>query len=263
MPAVQKAAQQALAGTTGAIVALDPTTGALIAVRLGAVLRSADARGRLGARSARIPARRCSTAPTQGLYPPGSSFKVVTADGRARHRRGHARRRRSIDTGTYVVYGGKVTNYGGEVFGANTFTAGADLLDQHDLRQGRQQAAAASASIDVHAAASASRRAAAGAARGRGRAPAAATARRACCRRTRFMDPLQVAWAAVGQEQVLATPLQMALVAAGVANGGQRHGRRTIVQEVVVGVAATWCEQAQPKPWTTAMTPATAASSTA
>ena len=34
------------------------------------------------------------------------------------------------------------------------------------------------------------------------------------------MDPLAVAWAAVGQEKVLATPLQMALVAAGVANGG-------------------------------------------
>ena len=35
------------------------------------------------------------------------------------------------------------------------------------------------------------------------------------------MDPLAVAWAACGQEQVLATPLQMALVAAGVANGGR------------------------------------------
>ena len=39
-----------------------------------------------------------------------------------------------------------------------------------------------------------------------------------------FMDPLAVAWAACGQEQVLATPLQMALVAAAVANGGARHG---------------------------------------
>ena len=35
------------------------------------------------------------------------------------------------------------------------------------------------------------------------------------------MDPLDVAWAAVGQENVLATPLQMALVAAGVADAGQ------------------------------------------
>ena len=42
--------------------------------------------------------------------------------GRARHRQGHARRRRSSTPGTYVVFGGKVTNYGGEVYGPNNFT---------------------------------------------------------------------------------------------------------------------------------------------
>ncbi len=45
------------------------------------------------------------------------------------------------------------------------------------------------------------------------------------------MDPLDVAWAAVGQEQVLATPLQMALVAGGVANGG-RVMKPYVMQEI-------------------------------
>ncbi len=32
-----------------------------------------------------------------------------------------------LDTGTYVVFGGKVTNYGGEVFGRNDFTTALTL----------------------------------------------------------------------------------------------------------------------------------------
>jgi peptidoglycan glycosyltransferase len=46
------------------------------------------------------------------------------------------------------------------------------------------------------------------------------------------MDPLDVAWAACGQERMLATPLQMALVAGGVANGG-RVMKPYYLQEVV------------------------------
>ena len=72
-----------------------------------------------------------------------------------------------------------------------------------------------------------------------------------------FMDPLQVAWAAVGQEQVLATPLQMALVAAGVANGGVIMNPYYLQE--VISASGDVVRQAQPEPWTTSMTPATAA----
>ena len=52
-----------------------------------------------------------------------------------------------------------------------------------------------------------------------------------------FMDPLDVAWAACGQEKLLATPLQMALVAGGVANGG-RVMKPYYLQEVVTPAGA-------------------------
>ena len=70
------------------------------------------------------------------------------------------------------------------------------------------------------------------------------------------MDPLAVAWAAVGQEQVLSTPLQMALVAAGVANGG-RVMKPYYTQEVVAASGAV-VQKAQPQQWLLAMKPATA-----
>ena len=59
--------------------------------------------------------------PTQGLYVPGSAFKVVTAS--AGLDTGKVTPdTQFVDTGTYVVFGGKVTNYGGEVYGPNNFT---------------------------------------------------------------------------------------------------------------------------------------------
>jgi peptidoglycan glycosyltransferase len=70
------------------------------------------------------------------------------------------------------------------------------------------------------------------------------------------MDPLAVAWAACGQEQILATPLQMALVAAGVANGG-RVMAPYYLQEVTSASGAV-VRKAQPRQWRVAMTAATA-----
>jgi peptidoglycan glycosyltransferase len=66
-----------------------------------------------------------------------------------------------------------------------------------------------------------------------------------------------VAWAAVGQEKVLATPLQMALVAAGVANGG-RVMKPFLVQQVI-SPSGKVVKQTSPALWQTAMSPATAA----
>jgi peptidoglycan glycosyltransferase len=154
----------------------------------------------------------------QGLYPPGSSFKTVTAA--AALQTGVATPDTEfVDTGTYVVYGGKVVNYGGEVFGRHTFTEALTFSINttfgkvgNELRRKRLVASMQRFGFWSR--------------------PPLELPEDAVSISGRYddarllppgapMDPLQVAWAAVGQEQVLATPLQMALVAAGVANGGR------------------------------------------
>ena len=70
------------------------------------------------------------------------------------------------------------------------------------------------------------------------------------------MDPLDVAWAACGQERLLATPLQMALVAGGVANGG-RVMKPYYLQEIVTADGNV-VSKAQPEQWLVATKAVTA-----
>lgn len=110
VPAVQQVAQKSLVGKKGAIVALDPRTGALIASASAPTydpgVLDRDWEQLIGDSAAPLLNRS-----TQGQYVPGSSFKVVTAasaldSGKVTPDTGF------VDTGTYVVFGGKVTNYG-------------------------------------------------------------------------------------------------------------------------------------------------------
>ena len=138
----------------------------------------------------------------------------MTADGRPATPASSRRTTTFVDTGTYVVFGGKVTNYGGEVFGANTFTEAltysinttfgkvGNQLARDRLIESMQRLRLLTAVPPLEL-------------------PDGEVVASGRYGKTdllppdAFMDPLQVAWAAVGQEQVLATPLQMALVAAG------------------------------------------------
>ncbi len=254
VPDVQRVAQQALAGKTGAIVVLDPTTGALIA---NASAPSYDARtleeewGTLSQdESAPLLDR-----PLQGLYAPGSSFKVVTAA--AGLQNGSVTPTTLfLDTGTYVVYGGKVTNYGGEVFGPHDFeTALTQSINttfgKVGNKLGRKRLVAAMRAF------------------GFWQVPPLPMPPGAVVASGRYddegllspeakMDPLAVAWAACGQEQVLATPLQMVLVASAVANGGPVM--RPYVVHEVRAPDGSLVEQAAPAEWLTAIQPATALS---
>jgi len=69
-------------------------------------------------------------------------------------------------------------------------------------------------------------------------------------------EPARRGLAAVGQESVLATPLQMALVAAGVADAGQVM-KPYLVQRITSS-RGNVLQRAAPSLWTTATTPATA-----
>ncbi len=252
VPAVQKVAQSALGSQIGAIVALDPTTGAIIAaastpsydparidLSFPALIKNPDA-----PLLSRV---------TQGLYPPGSSFKVVTAT--AALNLGKVTPTTPFnDTGVYDIYGGKVTNYHGEIFGAHDFTKAltdsinttfakvgtligqAALIDQM-RHYGFYQRPPLELPLGMVY-------------------PSGRYAGAKLLSTSASMNPLDVAWAAVGQESVLATPLQMALVAAGVADAGQVM-KPYLVQRVTSSRGAV-LSQASPSLWTTATSPATA-----
>src|SRR5205085_1323211 len=81
---IQKAAADALGGRRGAIVALDPRTGAILAsvsVPTYDANRVVDPQRQQAAMAElnQAPEHPLINRPAQGLYPPGSTFKVVTA----------------------------------------------------------------------------------------------------------------------------------------------------------------------------------------
>ena len=252
VPAVQKAAQDALGRQVGAIVALDPTTGAVIAAASSPDYDPAriDAAWKTLTKDPQAP---LLSRTTQGLYPPGSSFKVVTAT--AALNLGKVTPTTPFDdTGTYRIYGGKVTNYHGEVFGAHDFTqaltysinttfgkVGTLLGQQALIAQMKAYGFYQVPPVELPPGMT---------------LPSGRYALPKLLDPAAPMDPLAVAWAAVGQERILATPLQMALVAAGVANGGQVM-KPYLVQDVTASGGRV-LQRATPAVWTTAMSQATA-----
>ena len=253
VPAVQKAAQEALGGQRGAILALDPKTGALIAAASAPTYDPAHLDDQWARLSTGSDAPLLSRT-TQGLYVPGSSFKVVTAAGAL----GYGKVTPTspfVDTGTYVVFGGKVTNYNGEVFGPNDFTTALTLsinttFGKVGSRLQRRRLEATMQRFGFYQTPPLQLP-------GGEVVPSGRYGKKGLLPADAFMDPLQVAWAAVGQEQLLATPLQMALVAAGVADGGVIM--KPYYAQQVIAPSGAVIERAQPRRWKVAMKPAVAA----
>jgi peptidoglycan glycosyltransferase len=217
VPEVQKVAQAALAGQKGAIVALDPATGALIASASAPDYSPGELDESWQQLSA-DPDAPLFNRVTQGLYPPGSSFKVVAAAAGLQHDK-VTPATEFVDTGTYRVGGGKVTNYGGEVYGRHDFTTALvnsinTTFGKVGNELGRRQLVAAMQDVGFYAVPPLTLPAGEVVASGR-------YANNRLLSPDAAMDDLAVAWAACGQENVVATPLQMALVAAGIANDGQ------------------------------------------
>jgi peptidoglycan glycosyltransferase len=113
----QKVALQALAGRKGSVVAIEPSTGRVrvMASEPGFDPNRITAKGGIGGAASTL------NRATQGKYPPGSTFKVVTAAA-------------ALDSGRYkpdsfisgkspkVISGVPLSNFGGENFGAISLT---------------------------------------------------------------------------------------------------------------------------------------------
>lgn len=116
---VQEAAEQGLAGNAGAAVAFDPATGQVLAMASSPTFDLQQAVTDYDA----IPTEGSPfiNRTTQGRYPPGSTFKVVTATA-ALESGDYTPESRFNDTGSFSTPGGAIRNFGGERFGDHTFS---------------------------------------------------------------------------------------------------------------------------------------------
>jgi peptidoglycan glycosyltransferase len=222
----QRAALAALDGNCGAAVAIEPSTGRVLVMASSPSYDPNLVEGHFGAIARRAQGVNCSPpAPlvnraTDGLYTPGSTFKVITAAA-------------ALDTGTFkpdstfddpgycIEYGKKVSNFadqsGPEVFGRVTFVTalehsinavfceiGKKLGPLTVLDYARRFGFYSDPPLETPS---------------NERAPSGLYDHG---RLFRPHDPNQVdpGRLAFGQERMQVTPIQMAMVAAGIANGG-------------------------------------------
>lgn len=209
----QQVAQDALAGQPGAVVAIEPKTGK---VRVAAALPSYDPNfvpGNLSELNT-DPASPLLDRATQGQYPPGSTFKVVTAA--AALDSGAISPDTLIDSpSSLTIQGQPLANFGGSDFGeidvrtaltssVNTFFAqlgeqvGQETLYEYMDRFGFN----AKPDIDLP------------------RDELSVSGVFEGGELLNSGDAVDVARIAIGQERLLVTPLQMAEVAAAIANRG-------------------------------------------
>ena len=119
---VQRAAQDALGTARGAVVAIDPRTGAVLAMVSHPDFNLNDVAGVDSFRRIRnTPGSPLLNRATAGRYPPGSTFKVVTTTA-ALDSGLYTPQSRFVDRGTYPTSGPPIRNFGGEVFGVHTLT---------------------------------------------------------------------------------------------------------------------------------------------
>ena len=154
---------------------------------------------------------------TQSGYPPGSTFKVVTAMAAIDSRQLHPESASSSGRNGKVISGVPLNNFGVEEFGPITLTDGADELGQHRVGRGRREARQGRRCRSTWAAS-------ASASRPRRPAVRRAARPRASIVRGHFVaatnGAVDVGRMAIGQDKLRVTPLQMAMVAAAVANDG-------------------------------------------
>ena len=217
-PAGQRAALAGLRGRPGSVVALDPRTGGVLAM---ASFPDFDPNAVASARTFSALNRR-DGAPllnraTQGLYPPGSTFKVVTAIAAIDSGR-FSKETRLSGRNELPISGVPLRNDAGAQFGdidmtlaltksVNTYWAqiaervGKPTMRKYMRRLGFERPAP----IDLP----------------RSQRVSSGVHTRSGALRPVTSDRVDIGRVGIGQEALTTTPLQMAMVAAAVANGGK------------------------------------------
>jgi peptidoglycan glycosyltransferase len=224
-PGAQRIAMQQLAGKCGSVVALDPRTGKVLVMAARPTYDPNLVEGDFGRinniRAACRPAAPLLNRSTDGLYTPGSTFKVVTASA-ALDSGKFTPDSRFDDPGYCIEYGKKVRNAGNpeapETFGSVDLVTGLE----HSIN---------SVFCNIGKALGAGR--VLGTAKqfgfyddppletpGNERSPSGLYKNGKLFKPSDPATQVDPGRLAFGQEAMLATPLQMAMVAAGIGNGG-------------------------------------------
>lgn len=219
-PEVQQVAADALGGRKGAVVAINPTTGAILAMVSQpsydpSPLASHD--GRASTRAEQALNNDASdpliNRAAQGLYPPGSTFKIITSAAALSH--GFTSQSQIEAPRSLLLANTRTTlpNFQGESCGGNGTTTMIDALTtscntayaklgitipgKGDALRQQAEAFGLNTSLQSFPLPTSTSRIPAG------------------------LDDAQTELSAIGQANVLVTPLQMAMVAGAVANGGR------------------------------------------
>ncbi|MGI9657798.1 MAG: peptidoglycan D,D-transpeptidase FtsI family protein [Gaiellaceae bacterium] len=257
----QEKALEALAGTCGSIVALEPESGRVLVMASTpsydpnlAARRFDEVLAQTGPCT---PASPLLNRATQGLYPPGSTFKVVTAAA-ALDTGLHTPGSTFFDRGFCIEYGQRVFNYsdqnGPEMFGRVTLSEslehsinavfcdiGQELGTDTVLDYARRFGFYERPPLETP----------------EGERLASGLYQRNKLFEPRLESDVDVGRLAFGQERLLATPLQMAVVAATVANGGERM--RPFVVDRILKPDESVLTETEPKSLGRATTERTAA----
>ncbi len=243
---VQRVAESVLEGRAGAVVALDPGDGSVLAMASSPTFSPEDLSERWDALAADESAPLLNRA-LSGLYPPGSTFKVVTLTAALRSET-VAATTSYPGTSPIEIGGGRVTNYGGASYG--------DVTVEQALVSSINTVFAQIA-VDVGAPGLV------GQARDFGfgaEPPVRLPTDPSLMPDPDLMAEWELAWAGVGQpvgerDDVgpVATPLQMALVAAGIANDGEVPAPRVVAR--VTDPAGRTLSESAPAVWKTACEP--------
>jgi penicillin-binding protein A len=261
----QRAAMSALEGKCGAAVALDPQTGKVLVWASQPSYDPNLVEGHFG-QIQRISAPCQPAAPlvdrvSQGLFIPGSTFKVVTAAA-ALDSGAVTPSTTFVDRGYCMEYGKKVLNYadqsGPEVFGSVSFTEALEhsinaVFCDIGKRLGARKIIDKAEDFGFYEEPPVE-------------LPSQEIAPSGLYQKGRLYDPkdpnaVDPGRFAFGQERLQVTPLQMALVAAGVANGGEVM-KPSLVDHIVAPDGKV-IQSTRPARWKEAMKPQTAAELTA
>jgi peptidoglycan glycosyltransferase len=236
---LQKLAMQALGNKKGAVVVLNPKTGAVLALASQPTYNPNRIDEDWPALSASADGVLLNRA-LQGRFAPGSAFKIVTtaaalADGQV-----------TTDTvfdapANLKIYGGKVTNYEGKGYGkmtlADAFAKSVNtVFAQVGKTLGGKKLAGAAGAFGLD-----------------GKTPFDIATAASSVPSASDMDELEVSWMAVGQGRLQLTPLNVALVGAAIANGGKIM-QPYLVQEVKEHSGTTIFKRA-PKVWKNPISP--------